>query len=219
VNVSNTVKPDIGTTITGATLYYDTTDKTTASAPATDYSTSPTGWTAITMCKVGTTNTYQTASSGSCTSSHIPDLTGKRVWYYIVMTDDDGNRDIQPEPSVGVYTYDQDSRFSTTMSVTRSGGGGQDVALSVTLDDENALSVSGATVSATITDTRTGTVETGTMVEDTQNPGTYTYAATQLYHDKTIDVSLAIKRTSFTDAACGIAGISKNVSVATRICN
>ncbi len=219
VNVSDTVSPDTGTTITSAKLYYNTTDKTTASAPATDYSSTPSGWTAIDMCQVGTTNTYQTESSGTCTSSHVPDLTGKRVWYYIVMTDSDGNYDIQPEPSVGVYTYDQDSRFDIYMVVNRSGSGGQDVALTVTLTDENTLAVSGATVSATITDTGTGAVETGTLVEDAQNAGTYTYTSSTLHHDKTIDVAITATRNSFTDASCGISGLSKNVSQATRTCN
>ncbi len=219
VSVNNTVSPDVGTTITGAKLYYNTTAKTTASAPSTDYSATPAGWTSIDMCQVGTTNTYETASSGTCVSSHIPDLTGKRVWYYVVMTDSDANYDIQPEPSVGVYTYDQDSRFNVDMTVLRSGGGGQDVSLSIALTDENMSAVSGATVAVTITDTGTGAVETGTMVEDTQSPGSYSYTAASLYHDKTIDVGLAVTRSTFTDASCGIAGITKNTSQSTKICN
>ncbi len=219
VTVSDTVTPETGTTITGATLYYNTTGKTAATAPATDYSTAPSGWTAIPMCQVGTTNTFQSASYGTCSTTHIPALTGHRVWYYVVMTDSNANYDIQPEPSVGVYTYDQDSRFATYLAVTRSGPGGQDVAVTAVLSDQLGATVTGATVSATITDPLTGAVEKGSMVEDTQNPGRYTYTATQIYHDKSIDVGVTEKRNSFTDASCGIAGITQNVAQATRTCN
>ncbi len=219
VSVEDTVSPDTGIAVTGATLYYSTTDKTTFSAPATDYSSTPSGWNAVTMCQVGSTNTYETASSGACTSSHIPTLTGKRVWYYVMMTDSNANYDIQPEPSVGIYTYDQDSRFKEAMTVDRTGSGGQNVSLTVVLTDENSLPVSGAKISAVITGLPAATVETGTMVEDSQNPGTYTYAAGQLYHDKTINVSLTASRSAFTDANCGITGIDKNTTQSTTSCN
>jgi len=219
VGVENTVSPELGIAVTGATLFYNTTNKSTFAAPSTDYSATPSGWTSIAMCQIGTSNTYDNTSSGLCTSNHIPTLTGKRVWYYVKMTDSNSNYDIQPEPSVGVYTYDQDSRFKVATIVDRSGPGGQDVALTVALTDENLLSVSGAKVTVTITDTLAGTVETGTMVENSLIPGTYTYAATQLYHDRNIDVGFTATRSSFTPASCGIAGIAKNITQSTKSCS
>ncbi len=219
VTVEDTVSPDLGIPVTGATLYYSTTDKSTFVPPFTDYSAAPSGWTSIPMCRVGTTNTYQTASSGFCVSNHIPTFTGKRVWYYVNMIDSNSNYDIQPEPSVGIYTYDQDSRFDTYMTVERSGSGGENVTLTAILFDENWALVSGGRVIATITDTLTGTVETGTMIESAVNPGIYTYSASQLYHDKTIDVGLASSKRAFTDARCGMTGISKNTTYSSWNCN
>ncbi len=210
VDVQDTVTIDGVNAISGATLYYNTTDKSTFTAPVTDYSAAPSGWSSINMCQVGTTNTYQTSSSGSCVSNHIPNLTGKRVWYYVKMTDSNSNFDIQPEPSVGVYTYDQDSRFDTYISVVRSGNGGEVVALTAILFDENWSLVTGGNITAKITDTLSGAVETGTMVEDSVTPGIYTYTATQLYNNKTIDVALTSSKNAFTDANCGIAGIVQN---------
>ncbi|MFQ5428014.1 MAG: fibronectin type III domain-containing protein [Thermodesulfobacteriota bacterium] len=219
VAVVNTVIPDGSNAITGATLYYNTTDKNTFSAPSTDYSASPSGWSSIDMCQVGATGTYQTAPSGSCTSNHIPNLTGKRVWYYVKMTDSNTNYDIQPEPSVGIYTYDQDSRFKMAMTVDRSGSGGEDVALTVVLKDENSQFVSGAKVMAVIVGTPAGSVETGTMVESGGSPGTYTYSATQLYHDKDIFVGLVATRSAFTPANCAISNIDKHTTQSTKSCN
>ncbi len=219
VDVANTVSPEAGTTVTGATLYYSTTDKSTFSAPSTDYSATPSGWSSIAMCQVGTTNTYETVSSGTCVSSHIPALTGKRVWYYVKMTDSNANYDIQPEPSVGIYTYDQNSRFKIAMTVDRSGPGGQDVALTAVLTDENMMAVSGAKVTATITNTLTGAIETGTMVESGITPGTYTYPATQLYNSNSIDVSFGVSKSAFTTANCGITSILYNTTHSTNSCN
>jgi hypothetical protein len=135
------------------------------------------------------------------------------------MTDSNANYDIQPEPSVGIYTYDQNSRFKIAMTVDRSGPGGQDVALTAVLTDENMMAVSGAKVTATITNTLTGAIETGTMVESGITPGTYTCPATQLYNSNSIDVSFGVSKSAFTTANCGITSILYNTTHSTNSCN
>ncbi len=215
VTVQNTLTLETLTTLSSATLYYTTTDRSTTTAPFTDYSASPAGWTAVTMCQVGTTNTYQTASSGSCTTSPIPNLPGKRVWYYTKVIDSNTNYDIQPEPSVGIYTYDQEAKFNIYMTVTRSGAGGQDVSVSVDLEDQDTNAVSGATISITITGA--ATVETGTMTESA-TAGTYTYTATGNYHDKQISVTIAVSKSTFTSASCGALNILKTDTTTTKNC-
>jgi len=221
VVVSDTMvpSPEPAATLAGATLYYATTDKSTHIAPATDYSDYPSGWSTIPMCQVSAANTYQTASFTPCSTSHIPNLTGKRVWYYVKMTDSNSNYDIQPEPSVGVYTYDQNSRFNVDMTVDRSGNGGENVALTAVLTDENYQPVSGATVTALIIGLPAATVEIAAMAESAVTPGTYTYTSTQLYHDKKIHVFEFLSKNAFTNAQCSIADIIWQATQSTRSCN
>jgi hypothetical protein len=78
--------------VTSATLYWNETDTDETSAPSTSY-------TAITM-----TNT---AGNTWSTSTAIPAENGKRIWYYIMAADADGNWDRDPEISDGAYVYDQ----------------------------------------------------------------------------------------------------------------
>lgn len=76
--------------VSTATLYYRATAKTTTTAPTS-------GYTAVAM-----TNT-----AGNTWTANIPDLSGQRVWYYIVAVDNDGNWDRDPEIDNGSYVYDQ----------------------------------------------------------------------------------------------------------------
>jgi prepilin-type N-terminal cleavage/methylation domain-containing protein len=217
VTVQATITPEIGTTISSATLYYATTGKSTTTPPSTDYSSSPTGWTSVTMCQVGSSDVYQTDSSGLCTSSPIPANLGDRVWYYVKAVDDDTNYDIQPEPSVGIYTYDQESQFDITLTVTRSGTGNKTVAASAALTDEDTAAVSGADVTMTITGTGV-TTETGTMTEG-GTAGTYEYTSTTDFTDKTITVVVTASKDTFTDANCGAADILKTSSSTVVTCD
>lgn len=75
--------------VSSATLYYKDTDKTATTAPSS-------GFTAIAM-----------TNSGGIWSATIPNKDGRRVWYYIVAYDNDGNWDRDPEIGDGDYVYDQ----------------------------------------------------------------------------------------------------------------
>ncbi|GEM_PF-6000900 len=76
--------------VSSATLYYKSTAKTTTTAPSS-------GYTAVSMSSVG----------GDIWSGDIPAFDGKRVWYYVLAVDADGNWDRDPEIAHGAYVYDQ----------------------------------------------------------------------------------------------------------------
>lgn len=76
--------------VSSATLYYVATVKTVTVAPTS-------GYTAVAM----------TNPSGNTWSGTIPSNDNKRVWYYIVADDLDGNFDRDPEIEHGAYVYDQ----------------------------------------------------------------------------------------------------------------
>jgi hypothetical protein len=105
VNVSalisgNTVNVQTGTKVniaSGKLFYKDTTDSETV-APTS-------GFIEVTMTD-GLGNPCAGFTSGSCTGQ-IPALDGRRVWYYIVTEDEDGNFDRDPEIGEGAYVYDQ----------------------------------------------------------------------------------------------------------------
>ena len=224
--VDTTITPDTGTALAAQKLYYKTTARTVTTAPSTDYSTSPSGWTALDMCQVGTSDVYENATIGACSSSAIPGNPGKRVWYYVKATDDDGNYDIQPEPSVGMYTYDQDSRFNiriytgrfSNSALTTWGGNGQYVRVWVYLTDQDSAYVSAATTrSITITGLGgTPTTETGTMIDYFAaygiDSGWYYYDAVDSYNDKNIDVAVTFGKTKFTSAQCKDSGVVKGLT-------
>ncbi|MEK7680294.1 MAG: hypothetical protein AAB356_08885, partial [Deltaproteobacteria bacterium] len=115
VKASSVITPETWTTLSNAKLYYQTTNRSTTTAPATDYSDAPSGWTVLNMCQVGSTDTYLNETAGLCSSSALPNNPNKRVWYYIKATDSKTNYDIQPEPLVGMYSYDQDAKFNMTL--------------------------------------------------------------------------------------------------------
>ncbi|MFQ5736639.1 MAG: hypothetical protein ACE5GY_07220 [Thermodesulfobacteriota bacterium] len=180
------------------------------------------------MCQVGTSDVYENTTSGTCTSSAIPGNPGRRVWYYVKATDNEGNYDIQPEPTVGIYTYDQDARFNITLwtgrfsdaALTSWGGNGQYVRVWAYLTDQDndATTCAGATTK-TITITGIGgspTTETGTMTDYYAlygtSPGWYFYDAAQSYNDKKIDVAVTVGKSQFTDANCGDTGVEKNLT-------
>ncbi|MCR4286507.1 MAG: hypothetical protein NUW09_00665, partial [Deltaproteobacteria bacterium] len=226
VTIDSTITPDAGTTLSAQKLYYKTTARTTATAPSTDYSASPFGWTALDMCQVGTSDVYENTTSGACASSAIPGNPGKRVWYYEKATGSDGNYDIHPESSVGMYTYDQDGRFNIQIQIGRFsnaafttwGGNGQYVRVWVYLTDQDSATVTGATTK-TITITGLGgvpTTETGAMTDYFAlygtSPGWYLYDATQSYNDKNIDVEVTLGKSLFTNANCKDLNVSKGIT-------
>ena len=78
--------------VSSATLYYVATLKTVTVAPTSGY-----------------TSVAMTNTSGNTWSGNVPSNDNKRVWYYIVANDDDGNFDRDPEIEHGAYVYDQKS--------------------------------------------------------------------------------------------------------------
>jgi len=241
VTVTATITPESSTTISSTKLYYTTTDRSTSTAPSTDYSSSPSGWTALTMCGVSGTTTYQTADSGTCSTSAIPNLPGKRIWYYEEAVDSNANYDIQPEPSVGIYTYDQDDRFDIVQYVGRFnnrynwGGNGKDVDIWYYITDSAGNPVTGATVYVMVSDTAGSTSEGPSAMTDcsttsctspTEKPtaspgdGWYYYAATGTYTNLNVDVYVKVAKSQFTTAQCGETNIAKNLSTwRTLTCN
>jgi prepilin-type N-terminal cleavage/methylation domain-containing protein len=100
---SNTTDASTGikVDIDSVKLYYITTAKTITTAPTTGYT------------EVSTLDSYSvdctisgSAGSDTCTGT-IPAQSDKRVWYYVVATDSDGNFDRDPEIADGAYVYDQ----------------------------------------------------------------------------------------------------------------
>ena len=89
----NTINGETGSKVAINTpvLHYIATVNTVTAAPTS-------GYTAVTMTDIG----------GGVYTGEIPMNDGKRVWYYIVVTDEDGNFDRDPEIGSGAYTYDQD---------------------------------------------------------------------------------------------------------------
>lgn len=86
-----------------ADLYYIVTDQTIEIAPTSGYS-------SVEMTrKIDDVVTYPCggATTVNCTGVIPATDGGKRVWYYIVSEDDDGNFDRSPETSSGAYAYDQ----------------------------------------------------------------------------------------------------------------
>ncbi len=226
VTVDTKITPESGTTLSSQKLYYQTTSRSTTTAPSTDYSSAPSGWTVLDMCQVGTSDVYENTSSGSCTSSAIPGSPGKRFWYYVKATDSNANYDIQPEPTVGVYNYDQDARFKTRLwsgrfsdaALTTWGGNGKYVRIWAYMTDQDSVASTCAgntTRSITITGGG-GTTETGTMVDYYAlygtSPGWYFYDATQSYSDQSINVSVTMGKSGFTNASCGDTGIVKGLT-------
>ncbi len=211
VNVSADMQAEFGTTIPAPKLYYNTTTRTTPTAPTTDYSATPTGWTAIDLCQVGTSNTYQTVSSGACTTASIPPQVGKRVWYYIHATDNIGNADIEPEPAVGIYTYDQKGQMIIWMWAMRTGGlaQGEDVYTEAFIWDNTWASLTGVTVAVDILNKITGITESGTMTEG--GSGYYYYPNTGYatgYNNANIDVDVTASKATYMDNTCSILNMS-----------
>ncbi|MEE9542688.1 MAG: prepilin-type N-terminal cleavage/methylation domain-containing protein, partial [Thermodesulfobacteriota bacterium] len=73
-------------------LSYIATDQSVTTAPTS-------GFTEVTMTDTG----------GGIYTAAIPANNGKRIWYFIVATDADGNYDRDPEIGAGAYVYDQDT--------------------------------------------------------------------------------------------------------------
>ena len=219
VPVSVGVSPEVSTSLTSVDLYYQATDRSIVTPPVTDYSASPSGWTKLTMCQVGSLDTYKTESDGLCSTNPIPTLLGDRVWYYIKTVDSNTNIDIEPEPSVGIYTYDQQSKFDIVLTVTRTTGGGDGVTVGVSLADEVGDPVTGADVTVVIFNRDISVTEKGSMTE--LGAGLYRYPQigdSTGYHNDDIDVSIVVNKTSFTATICGQENIDKNDNLTTRNC-
>jgi fibronectin type 3 domain-containing protein len=219
VPVSTEVSAEAGTTISSVDLYYQTTATTVGTAPTTDYSAYPSGWTKVTMCQQGSLSTYKTLSDGLCSTYPIPTLLGERVWYYILTIDSNTNVDIEPEPSVGIYSYDQQSKFDVVLTVNRSIGGGGDISVGALLTDENGDPVTGANIVAYILNRDTSAEEKGLMQD--LGSGLYAYPGTGTvsgYSNDDIDVALYVTKTGFTETRCGEEDIDKNDSLTTKNC-
>ncbi len=91
---SNTTDGELGGKIALNTpvLNYIVTARTVTEAPTS-------GYTAVTMTDTG----------GGIYTGAIPPNDGKRIWYYILAIDADGNFDRDPEIDSGSYSYDQDT--------------------------------------------------------------------------------------------------------------
>lgn len=89
----NTIDEDTGLTVpvTSMRLYGEVTDITVTTMPA-----------------FFTYSGDMTWAGGNNYKDIIPDQPGKRVWYYLVAIDADGNFDRDPEIDEGAYTYDQE---------------------------------------------------------------------------------------------------------------
>ena len=103
--LSNTFRSGVSIPMSSVNLYYKTTAQGTANPPA------PTGpadpsWACLPMMLGSGSNLY-TLFNG--TDNRLPISTVKRIWYYIVAKDADGNFDRAPEAENGYYTYDQKS--------------------------------------------------------------------------------------------------------------
>lgn len=122
---SNTTNEVTGTKVPVSTvkLFYVVTAKTVTTAPAA-------GFTAVNMTNTG----------GNNWSASIPSNDGKRVWYYVLATDADGNWDRDPEIVEGAFVYDQKTfdvcdvtpSAPTDLKAAASGAGPYDIALSWT---------------------------------------------------------------------------------------
>lgn len=80
--------------ISSVKLYYKATDKTVTTAPASGYTEVNMGW-------------WNTIAGNASVWSGIPAQDGKRVWYYVMAVDEDGNYSRDPEIQHGAYVYDQ----------------------------------------------------------------------------------------------------------------
>ncbi|MBI5561251.1 MAG: prepilin-type N-terminal cleavage/methylation domain-containing protein [Deltaproteobacteria bacterium] len=105
VTVTATIIPNTLNSVTGlfvsvasAKLYYAVTDVTVGAAPDPAVSGN---YTSISMSKSG--NLWTGVIPMQTSSSTSP----KRIWYYIVAKDDDGNFDRRPALAAGEYVYDQ----------------------------------------------------------------------------------------------------------------
>ena len=98
VNVYTNEFLDAGASMVSATLYYAVTDQTVTTAPTS-------GYTALPITGVSTN--LGALYTGSPPDNRIPANPGDRIWYYIVLVDDNGNFDRDPEITTGTYTYDQ----------------------------------------------------------------------------------------------------------------
>ncbi len=109
--------------VSSVKLIFIATAKTVTTVPAAGYS-------ALNMTNTG----------GNTWSATIPANDGKRIWYYILATDADGNWDRDPEIGEGAYVYDQKNfnvcdvtpNAPTGLTATASGAGPYDIALSWT---------------------------------------------------------------------------------------
>lgn len=226
--VDAAITPESGTTLSSQKLYYATTSRSVTTPPSSDYSASPAGWTAVDMCQVGASNIYETTSSGLCTSTPIPNQSGKRVWYYIKTVDSNGNYDIQPEPSVGVYTYDQDARFDVTLWSGRDDDPTYPPEFEpnraylyewIYVTDQDYNIITGATATITVASQDGTPTNTAVMTDCSTNycaglstyyPGWYYYAPTSSYNDKVVVVDVTVKKSMFTDAKCGDPAVMKD---------
>lgn len=221
VEVTVNASPEFGTSISSSTLYYIVTNTDVATSPATDYSDAPAGWTAVPMCQLGGSNTYQTSSPGGCTSQPIPFSPGERVWYYIKVVDSVGNSDIQPEPTVGIYNYDQLKAFTfNPLSVARQGS---NTDVEVILKDEGSIPATGATVNLTVSRSTGGGTNNVVMIEDPAILGTYNYPGTgpgglTSFSSKTIDVSVTADKTGFTQSKCSLVNVPSSNSTSIKSC-
>lgn len=134
----------------------------------------------------------------------IPVATGKRVWFYIVATDDQDNSEMVPgvnplNPSeFRAYVYDEKSSFSINLSACWISVAEKKVKVTVSLKDQDGNAVSGASVNAVLSQTNTGTIYNITLSE-TSTQGTY-QATSPVFPNSSdpVNVSVTVTKTLFT---------------------
>lgn len=169
-------------------------------------------------------------TAGSCSSSAIPNNPNKRVWYYIKATDSKTNYDIQPEPMVGMYSYDQDAKFNMTLWSGRGdsatyppnfSGNRKYVFEWIYLTDQDSAVVTGATATITVKAEDGAPTETGVMTDCSTNycaglgsyyPDWYYYAPAATYNDENIMADVTVTKSKYTATKCGDSIISKTMS-------
>lgn len=197
------VSPYPGTTIPsgGVKLYYLIQSVKTSTPPLPG-----SGYTVLTMNPV-----FVNSSGEGYYEATIPQATGRRVWFYIVATDDQGNSEMVPgvnplNPSeFRAYVYDEKSSFTINLAACWTTVAEKKVRVTVSLTDQDGNIVSGASVSAVLKQTATNTLYIITVPE-TLTPGKY-QATSPVFPNSSdpVDVTVTSIKTLFsTGVATGV---------------
>ena len=114
--VIGNVNVNISALVLSNTTDGQTSGKVALSAPILHYI--ATAMTVTTAPTSGYTTVAMADTGGGIYTEAIPANDGKRVWYYIVALDVDGNYDRDPEIDAGAYVYDQDTYIFNVCDLT-----------------------------------------------------------------------------------------------------